>query len=61
VYSAKSPDIRHVIVAGQILMKDGRLTTMDEERILYEAEKRAFRMVNQDMHIVRAYSLERED
>ncbi|MGC8786325.1 MAG: amidohydrolase [Anaerolineae bacterium] len=57
VYAAKSPDISHVIVDGRILMKDGELTTLDEERILYEAEQRAFRMVKQDMHIVRAYDL----
>ena len=57
VYSAKSPDISHVIVDGRVLMKDGVLTTLDEERILYEAERRAFRMVRQDMRIVRAYDL----
>jgi 5-methylthioadenosine/S-adenosylhomocysteine deaminase len=61
MYSAKSPDIRHVIVDGQLLMKDGQLTTLDEERILYEAEKRAFHMVNQDMHTMRAYDLEQKD
>jgi len=57
VYSAKSPDISHVIVNGQILLKEGALTTLDEERILYEAEQRAFRMVKQDMRTVRAYDL----
>lgn len=61
MYSAKSPDISHVIVDGRLLMKDGQLTTLDEERILYEAEKRAFHMVNQDMHVVRAYDLEQTD
>jgi len=55
MYSAKSPDISHVIVAGRVLMRDGALTTLDEERILYEAERRAWRMVKQDMRIVRAY------
>ena len=59
MYSAKSPDISHVIVDGQILMKEGELTTLDEERILYEAERRAWRMVNQDMRIVRSYDLEK--
>ncbi len=58
MYSAKSPDISHVIVDGQVLMKEGELTTLDEERILYEAEKRAFRMVKQNMRIVRAYDLD---
>lgn len=57
MYSAKSPDISHVIVDGRILMRDGVLTTLDEERILYEAERRAFHMVRQDMRIVRAYDL----
>ncbi len=61
VYSAKSPDIQHVIVDGKILMRHGELTTLDEERILYEAERRAFHMVKQDMRIVRAYDLERKD
>jgi 5-methylthioadenosine/S-adenosylhomocysteine deaminase len=60
MYSAKSPDISHVIVDGQVLMREGELTTLDEERILYEAERRAFRMVKQDMHIVRAYDLEQK-
>jgi 5-methylthioadenosine/S-adenosylhomocysteine deaminase len=57
MYSAKSPDISHVIVAGRVLMRNGVLTTLDEERILYEAERRAWRMVKQDMRIVRAYDL----
>jgi len=58
MYAAKSPDISHVIVNGRILLKDGQLTTLDEERILYEAERRAWHMVKQDMHIVRAYDLQ---
>jgi len=60
MYAAKSPDISHVIVAGQVLMRQGKLTTLDEERIMYEAERRAWRMVKQDMHIVRAYELGRK-
>jgi len=58
VYSAKSADISHVIVDGRVLLKDGELTTLDEERILYEAERRAFRLVKQDMRLLRAYDLE---
>jgi 5-methylthioadenosine/S-adenosylhomocysteine deaminase len=61
VYSAKSPDISHVIVDGRVLLKEGALTTLDEERILYEAEHRAFRMVKQDMRIVRAYDLHQQE
>jgi len=60
VYSAKSPDISHVLVDGRVLMRDGILTTLDEERILFEAERRAWRMVQQDMSIVRAYDLGRK-
>lgn len=55
IFAAKSPDIRYVIVDGQILLRDGKLTTLDEDRILHEAEQRAFRMVGQEMRIVRAY------
>jgi 5-methylthioadenosine/S-adenosylhomocysteine deaminase len=58
MYAAKSPDISHVIVDGRVLMREGELTTLDEERILYEAERRAFHMVKQDMRIMRAYDLE---
>jgi 5-methylthioadenosine/S-adenosylhomocysteine deaminase len=58
MYAAKSPDISHVIVAGRVLMREGELTTLDEERILHEAERRAFHMVKQDMRIMRAYDLE---
>jgi hypothetical protein len=36
-------------------MRDRELLTLDEERILYEAEQRAFRLVNQDMSQVRKY------
>jgi len=36
-------------------MRDRELLTLDEERILYEAERRAFQMVNQDMNQVREY------
>jgi len=59
VYSAKSADISHVIVDGRVLLREGELTTLDEERILYEAERRAFRLVKQDMRLLRAYDLDR--
>lgn len=39
VYAAQSSDIKTVIIDGKIIMKDRELLTMDEERILYEAEK----------------------
>jgi len=55
VHSAKGADVTHVIVDGQLLMRDRELLTLDEERILYEAERHAFRMVNQNMNQIREY------
>ncbi|MBN2304068.1 MAG: amidohydrolase [Anaerolineae bacterium] len=55
VHSAKGADITHVIVDGQLLMRDRELLTLDEKQILREAEQRAFRMVRQDMSRVREY------
>jgi 5-methylthioadenosine/S-adenosylhomocysteine deaminase len=55
VHSAKGADVTHVIADGRLLMRDRALLTLDEERILYEAEQRAFRMVNQTMNQVREY------
>lgn len=55
VYAAKGPDVRHVIVAGRILMRDRELTTLDEDRILYEAERRAFSLVGRERRQIRAY------
>ena len=55
VHSAKGADVSDVIVDGKLLMRDHELLTLDEERILYEAERRAFRMVSQDMKQVREY------
>jgi 5-methylthioadenosine/S-adenosylhomocysteine deaminase len=55
VHSAKGADVTHVIVDGKLLMRDRALLTLDEERILYEAEQHAFRMVSQNMNQVREY------
>ncbi|MEA3341514.1 MAG: amidohydrolase family protein, partial [Chloroflexota bacterium] len=55
VYAAHPSDVSHVIVDGQLLMREGELLTLDEERIRYEAERRAFRMVGAPMRQVRAY------
>jgi 5-methylthioadenosine/S-adenosylhomocysteine deaminase len=55
VHSAKGADVTHVIVDGRLLMRDRELLTLDEERILYEAEQHAFRMVGQNMKRVREY------
>ncbi len=55
VYAACGADVSHVIVDGRLLMRDGELLTLDEERILAEAERRALRMVGEEMRIVREY------
>ncbi|NLX10068.1 MAG: amidohydrolase [Chloroflexi bacterium] len=55
VHTGKGADVTHVIVDGKLLMRDRVLLTLDEERILYEAEQRAFRMVNQNMSRMREY------
>src|SRR5690554_4382947 len=55
VHTASGADVTHVLVDGRLLMRDRILLTLDEERILYEAEQRAFRMVGQDMSQMREY------
>lgn len=45
-YSGKSSSIDMVIVDGKILMEDRKLKTLDEERILYEAQRTADRLTN---------------
>lgn len=44
VYSAAAADVSLVMVDGQILVDNGSLTTLDEERIIYEASRRAYRL-----------------
>ena len=55
VHSAHATDVDHVIVDGRVLLRKGKLTTLDEERILREAERRAFRLVGQEMRPIREY------
>jgi len=38
VYAAKGSDVAHVLVNGQVLMRDRELLTLDEESILAEAQ-----------------------
>ncbi|MCJ7623369.1 MAG: amidohydrolase [Anaerolineaceae bacterium] len=45
VHSARGSDVTDVMVDGQWLMRDRDLLTLDEERILYEAESRALALV----------------
>ncbi len=55
VHSAKGGDVTDVMVEGRWLMRNGELQTLDEERILYEAEKHAQNMVRRGMSQVREY------
>jgi 5-methylthioadenosine/S-adenosylhomocysteine deaminase len=41
VYSAHASDIKTVIIDGKVVMKNRELVTLDEEKILFEAEKAA--------------------
>lgn len=45
VYAAQSRDVDTVLVDGRILLQNRRLTTIDEERLKHEAQKRAMRLV----------------
>ncbi len=41
VYAASGADVDMVVIAGQVVVRDGQVLTMDEERILREARERA--------------------
>ena len=55
LHSAQAGDVSHTMVAGRWLMKDRRLLTLDVERILWEAERRATALVGGELRIVRTY------
>ncbi|SDF57544.1 amidohydrolase [Sporolituus thermophilus] len=44
VYAAQSGDVDTVMVNGRILLEKGNLTTIDEERVKYEAARRSMRL-----------------
>jgi 5-methylthioadenosine/S-adenosylhomocysteine deaminase len=45
VYAARASDVVTTIVHGEVLMRDGELTALDEEQIMREASRRAERLV----------------
>lgn len=55
VYASHPEDVRYVFCEGRMLLDDGQVATLDEERIRWEAERRAFRMVGTPMRQVRRY------
>ncbi|MFF4276480.1 amidohydrolase [Streptomyces sp. NPDC001536] len=46
VYSARASDVRTVVVDGRVLMRDGRLLTVDEPALLAEADSRVARILD---------------
>lgn len=55
LYSAHAGDIRHSMIAGKMVMKDFQILTLDEERILREAEDSAFAMIARAHTTLREY------
>lgn len=55
VHAAKASDISHVFVAGRLLLRDGRILTLDEEKIVAEAERAAFAMIGRGQRLLREY------
>ncbi len=47
VYSGSSADVETVIIDGSLVMEGGHLITLDEERILYKAQKWAMKLTGQ--------------
>ena len=45
VYSANSSDVHTVLVDGQVLVDDGKLTTIDEAQVIAEVSKRGLDLV----------------
>jgi 5-methylthioadenosine/S-adenosylhomocysteine deaminase len=57
VYTAHPGDVAYVWCDGQLLYRRGEYLTLDVERIRWEAERRAFRMVGRSMKSMREYQL----
>jgi len=49
VYAGKGPDVRTVIVDGRVVMEDWEIKTVDEERVLEEASRRAQNLVSRGL------------
>ncbi|MCC6190013.1 MAG: amidohydrolase [Anaerolineales bacterium] len=55
VHAARGSDVTHVIVDGRLIYRDGDILTLDEAKIMAQADRRARRMVSQKLRIVREY------
>jgi 5-methylthioadenosine/S-adenosylhomocysteine deaminase len=47
IYSASAKDVADVWVDGKMLVKNGEILTLDEEKVLYEAQRCFERLVGQ--------------
>jgi 5-methylthioadenosine/S-adenosylhomocysteine deaminase len=55
VYASHPGDVAYVWTDGRLLYRQGEYLTLDVERIRWEAERRAFRMVGRPMRSMREY------
>jgi len=55
VHCGKAADVAYVFIDGRMVLRQGHLLTLDEERIRWEADRRARAMVAKNLHIVREY------
>ncbi len=55
VYASHPSDVAYVWADGQLLYARGEYLTLDVDRIRWEAERRAFRLVGQPMRSMRRY------
>jgi len=45
IYSAQASDVKTSIIDGQVVMKDRQVLTMDEEKVMFEAQRYAQKML----------------
>jgi 5-methylthioadenosine/S-adenosylhomocysteine deaminase len=58
LYAAQSADVDTVIVAGRVIMRNSELLTLDEERIIAEAERRGLALIERGRTQQRARTYE---
>lgn len=58
VHSAQGSDVNYVIVDGQVLLRKGELTTLDQEKIMRHVEKRGLEIVRGALTQTQRYSVQ---
>ena len=56
IYASHPADVKHVMVDGRLLLRDGALQTLDEEKIIAEASRRGLALTGRPMGNMRTYS-----